>query len=96
MSMSLTEDLFSDLATQVSKMADPSKKSAFDQVKTFADGGEFQNKFEFDVTKCRVETVVVYLDRAEVCRAVKTKLQSGENEVRLKNLSQCIDKDSIR
>ena len=77
-------------------MADTSKTSAFKEVKTFADGGEFQNTFEFDITKCRVETVVVYLDRAEVCRAVKTKLQSGENEVRLKNLSQCIDKDSIR
>ncbi len=77
-------------------MADSGKTSAFSEVKTFVDGGESQDKVEFDITQCRVETVVVYLDRAEVCRVVKTKLESGENEVRIKNLSQFIDKDSIR
>ncbi len=77
-------------------MADSSKTPAFAAVKTFVDNGESHDKQEFDITQCRVETVVVYLDRAEVCRVVKTKLETGENEVKLKNLSQCIDKDSVR
>ena len=51
---------------------------------------------EFSAPKLQVETVVVYLDRAEVCRSFKAKLKTGQNELIVKDLSQSIDKDSIR
>ena len=50
----------------------------------------------FDIPDCKVETVVVYLDRAEICRSLKTTIKSGETEILLKKLSSCVDKDSIR
>lgn len=50
----------------------------------------------FNAPDCKCETVVVYLDRAEVCRTLQAKLKEGENEVIIKELSACIDKDSIR
>jgi hypothetical protein len=51
---------------------------------------------EFNAPDLKCETVVVYLDRAEVSRTVKVQLNEGENEVIVKELSACIDKDSIR
>lgn len=48
------------------------------------------------VADCKCETVVVYLDRAEVSRSLKTRVKEGENEVVITELSSCIDKDSIR
>lgn len=49
-----------------------------------------------DIGHCRADTVVVYLDRAEVCRTVRVRVRAGENEVVIKNLSACVDKDSVR
>lgn len=49
-----------------------------------------------DIGQSRTDTVVVYLDRAEVCRSMRVHVRAGENEVVVKNLSACIDKDSIR
>ena len=51
---------------------------------------------EFNAPECKCESVVVYLDRAEVSRSLKVELTAGENEVVIKELSACIDKDSIR
>ena len=53
-------------------------------------------KQEFEGPNCRAETVVVYLDRAEVCRSLKTRIRKGESELLLKNVSPCIEKDSVR
>ena len=50
----------------------------------------------FNAPDCKCETVVVYLDRAEVSRSLSAKVKEGENEVIIKELSACIDKDSIR
>ena len=57
-----------------------------------------ETKLQVEVlaTECKVESVIVYLDRAEVCRSLKVKLRPGENEVIIKNISSCIDRDSIR
>lgn len=49
-----------------------------------------------DIRTCPTNSVVVYLDRAEVSKALKTRIAKGENEVILTHLSQYIDKDSIR
>ena len=51
---------------------------------------------EFMITDGQTETVVVYLDRAEVSRSFQTKVKKGENEIKFKGLSECVDKDSIR
>ncbi|XP_065185223.1 protein F37C4.5-like [Sycon ciliatum] len=56
-------------------------------------GGEVQ---VFDIASCPVESVVVFLDRAEVCRTIDTKVKAGENEVVLRNVSSAADGDSIR
>ncbi|CAH1799373.1 unnamed protein product [Owenia fusiformis] len=50
----------------------------------------------FLAPECQVDHVVVYLDRAEVCRSLKAKLNRGENEITIGQLSSSIDKDSIR
>ncbi|XP_014665727.1 PREDICTED: protein F37C4.5-like [Priapulus caudatus] len=50
----------------------------------------------FDVAKCPLNSVVVYQDRAEVCRVVKATLKTGSNEVVVKNFSAGVDKDSFR
>ena len=60
------------------------------------DGAGEAAKTHFNAPDLRVETVVVYLDRAEVCRSFKAKVKVGENELLVRDLSQCIDKDSIR
>ncbi|XP_064629548.1 protein F37C4.5-like isoform X12 [Lineus longissimus] len=50
----------------------------------------------FDAGKCQVENVTVYLDRAEVCRSIKTRITKGENQINIKRLSPSIEKDSLR
>ena len=50
----------------------------------------------FSVADCTIQSVVVYLDRAEICRVVKVAVSAGENEVILNDLSAHIDADSIR
>lgn len=57
------------------------------------DSSNIQN---FNVINLPCKKVVVYCDRAEVKRLVKTKLKSGVNELIISNLSHFIDKDSIR
>ncbi|XP_074653820.1 protein F37C4.5-like isoform X4 [Tubulanus polymorphus] len=53
-------------------------------------------KSVYDATRCPVEYVIVYLDRAEVCRLIKARLRKGENELIVKKLSPSVDRDSIR
>ena len=57
--------------------------------------GKDQN-LSFSIEDCKAETVVIYLDRAEVCRSLECDVKKGENEVILTNISTCVDKDSIR
>lgn len=54
------------------------------------------NTTEVEAPSCPVHSVVVYIDRAEVCRKVTANLKRGENQVIVKKLSPAIDKDSIR
>ena len=42
------------------------------------------------------DNVVVFSDRAEVRRVVKVKLENGENEIVLSDVSNNIDEDSVR
>ena len=51
---------------------------------------------EFSAPECQAESVVVYLDRAEVCRSLKASLERGEHEIIIKDMSAYIDEDSIR
>ena len=60
------------------------------------ENGQTTNVKEFEAPTLKCETVVVYLDRAEVSRSLRVELNEGENEVVIKELSACIDKDSIR
>lgn len=46
---------------------------------------------ELETTK-----VVVFLDRAEVTRQLTTKIGKGENEIVVKELSEYLDKESVR
>ena len=50
----------------------------------------------FDLSKCKAETVMVFLDRAEVARSFKASVKAGENELEVRGLSPCLDKDSVR
>ena len=50
----------------------------------------------FDAGRCNVENVIVYQDRAEVCRAIKSRVRKGENQITIKKLSPSIDKDTLR
>ena len=50
----------------------------------------------FDLSQCKTETVMVYLDRAEVARSFKASVKAGENELEVYGLSPCLDKDSVR
>ena len=84
-------------------MADTKKLETLEKLqKDVVDKGGSEDKVEegaqreFSAPDLRVETVVVYLDRAEVCRSFKAKVKEGENELLVRDLSQCIDKDSIR
>ena len=51
---------------------------------------------EVAVWACTIHSVVVYRDRAEVKRTVPANLATGENEVILTGLAECVDKNSIR
>ena len=51
---------------------------------------------ETGVRDCKIESVVVYSDRAEVKRAVPVTLTAGENEVIIYDLSTCVAEESIR
>lgn len=51
---------------------------------------------ESAVRECAIESVVVYSDRAEVKRAVPVYLAAGNNEVIIYDLTECVDKNSIR
>lgn len=82
-------------------MADTKKLEVLEQVQKEEEleaalKNEEHPQKEFSAPKLQVETVVVYLDRAEVCRSFKAKVKSGQNELIVKDLSQSIDKDSIR
>ena len=51
---------------------------------------------EFCITDGQAETVIVFLDRAEVTRSFLTNVVKGENEIIMKNLSKYVDTNSIR
>ena len=51
---------------------------------------------KFSMKDLPCEKVVVYQDRAEVKRLIKTKLIKGENELVINNVSTNIDQDSVR
>jgi hypothetical protein len=55
-----------------------------------------ENKQIFSMKELKCEKVVVFTDRAEVRRLVKTKLKKGENELLLSGVSSQIDRDSVR
>ena len=81
----------------LSRMAEENKAEEVAVVENNqAENAEMSDTNIFSAPKCKTETVVIYLDRAEVCRSLKTKIKRGENEVVVKDLSSCIDKDSIR
>ena len=51
---------------------------------------------KFSMKDLPCDKVVVYQDRAEVKRLIKTKLVKGENELVINNVSTNIDQDSVR
>ena len=51
---------------------------------------------KFSMKDLSCDKVVVYQDRAEVKRLIKTKLIKGENELVINNVSTNIDQDSVR
>lgn len=53
-----------------------------------------QLKFSMKDLNCR--KVVVFKDRAEVKRTMKTILKKGENELVISGVTNCIDRDSVR
>lgn len=50
----------------------------------------------FSIREQACVKVVVFTDRAEVQRSLKTKLKKGENELLINSISSSIDRDSIR
>ncbi len=50
----------------------------------------------FQIKLLQCENVVVFTDRAEVKRMLKVKLEKGENELVISNVSNLIDQDSVR
>ena len=68
----------------------------FTMFSKMADDAKTDVKQTFKISSCNTESVVVYLDRAEVKRSLKIKLKAGENEIVLNNLSQHINKDTVR
>lgn len=48
------------------------------------------------IHKLETTKVVVFLDRAEVTRQLTTKIGKGENEIVVKELSEYLDKESVR
>lgn len=59
-------------------------------------GSPEKEELAFDIGTCPVKSVVVFLDRAEVCRTIDATVKAGENEVVLKNVTSAADGDSIR
>ena len=78
------------------KMAEENKPAAEGQVDKLSKDVDVTAKYVFSMKECPTETVVIYLDRAEVTRSLKTEVKFGENEIVVKDLSACVDKDSIR
>ena len=76
------------------KMSDQGGKG-LPQTKAFS-GSSVAQVVETGVGDCAIESVVVYRDRAEVKRAVPVHLITGENEVIVYDLAECVDKNSIR
>lgn len=54
------------------------------------------NQIKFSMKEQQCLNVVVYSDRAELKRLVKTKLKKGENELIFTSISGSIDQDSVR
>lgn len=54
------------------------------------------NKQTFSMKELPFEKVVVFKDRAEVKRLVKTRLNKGETEIVLTDVTNSIDRDSVR
>jgi prefoldin subunit 5 len=50
----------------------------------------------FSMKELKCDKVVVYTDRAEVRRLLRTKLKKGENELVIDSITNLIDKDSVR
>eukprot|EP00794_Sanderia_malayensis_P000194 gene194-808_t len=55
-----------------------------------------RNKVELKCVACPIETVTVFLDRAEVNRAAETPVEAGENEIVITGLPSVVDEDSVR
>jgi hypothetical protein len=53
-----------------------------------------QNNFSMKDLKC--EQVMIFKDRADIKRSIKIKLDKGENELFINNVSNFIDKETIR
>lgn len=51
---------------------------------------------KYSIKELPCEKVVVYQDRAEVKRLIKTRLNKGENEIIISNVSNNVDQDSVR
>lgn len=54
------------------------------------------NNQTFSMKDLKCEKVVVFQERAEVKRSIKTKLVKGENEIIINNVSNFIEHDSVR
>jgi chromosome segregation ATPase len=50
----------------------------------------------FSMKDLACEKVVVFKDRAEIRRIIKTKLKKGENELIINSITNSIDQDSVR
>ena len=55
-----------------------------------------ESKKKFSIKDLDCESVVVFQDRAEVKRTLKTSISKGETEIVLTNITSSIDKDSVR
>ena len=55
-----------------------------------------RSKKELKATSCPVESVTVFIDRAEVNRIADTTVDAGENEIIITGLPSVIDEDSLR
>ena len=51
---------------------------------------------EADPLECNIQKVVVFQDRAEVSRSFNVKVQTGDNEFIMRNISKFIDENSVR
>ncbi len=51
---------------------------------------------ETKVRDLPIDSVVVYQDRAEVKRRLSVHLATGENELIISDLTDCVDQNSVR